>query len=42
MSEDVEAALGRWTNGDLGDMSAEFDAMDVNGGGEILFREFVK
>ncbi len=42
LSEEVEHALGRWTNGDLGNMEAEFDAMDVNGGGQILFKEFIK
>ncbi len=42
LSDDVAHALGKWTGGDMGDMEAEFDAIDINGGGEILFREFVK
>ncbi len=46
MQEDVREALLRWTHpdkrADLDNMDAEFDAIDVNGGGQILLREFLK
>ena len=41
-AENVKAAVEKWTGETLEDMEAEFDNIDENGGGQILFGEFVK
>ena len=41
-AENVKAAVEKWTGETLEDMDAEFDSIDENGGGQILFGEFVK
>ena len=41
-AENVKAAVEKWIGETLEDMEAEFDSIDENGGGQILFREFVK
>jgi len=38
--DSVKATLEKWV-GAIDDLEAEFDAIDVNGGGQILFNEFV-
>ena len=37
---EVKSIVELWV-GPIGDMSAEFDTIDKNGGGQILFDEFV-
>ena len=32
--------IEKWTGEEIEDMEAEFDAIDTNGGGMILFQEF--
>ena len=39
-SSSVKAAVEKWV-GEIEDMDAEFDKIDANGGGQILFNEFV-
>jgi Ca2+-binding EF-hand superfamily protein len=39
-SKSVKAAIEKWV-GPVGDLAAEFDKIDANGGGQILFNEFV-
>ena len=41
-AENVKASVEKWTGETLEDMEAEFDSIDENGGGQILFGEFVK
>ena len=41
-AENVKAAVEKWIGETLEDMEAEFDNIDENGGGQILFGEFVK
>ena len=41
-AENVKAAVEKWTGETIEDMEAEFDSIDENGGGQILFGEFVK
>ena len=41
-AENIKAAVEKWTGETLEDMEAEFDSIDENGGGQILFGEFVK
>eukprot|EP00095_Tigriopus_kingsejongensis_P009679 maker-scaffold84_size396325-snap-gene-1.14 protein:Tk09679 transcript:maker-scaffold84_size396325-snap-gene-1.14-mRNA-1 annotation:"flagellar calcium-binding protein" len=36
----IKASIEKWV-GEVEDMGAEFDKIDVNGGGQILFNEFV-
>ena len=37
-SEDIIELLGKWTGGEIEDIDAEFDAIDTNQGGMILFK----
>merc|ERR1719370_1690881 len=39
-SEEIVELLGKWTGGEIEDIDAEFDAIDTNQGGMILFKEF--
>ena len=41
-AENIKASVEKWTGESLEDMEAEFDNIDENGGGQILFGEFVK
>ena len=41
-ADSVKATIEKWTGGEIEDMEAEFDKIDENGGGQILFGEFVK
>ena len=41
-AENVKASVEKWTGETLEDMESEFDSIDENGGGQILFGEFVK
>ena len=41
-AENVKVSVEKWTGETLEDMEAEFDSIDENGGGQILFGEFVK
>ena len=40
-SDKVKETITVWV-GEIEDMEAEFDAIDKNGGGQILFDEFVE
>merc|ERR1711979_112156 len=40
-ADGVKATVEKWTGSEIEDMGAEFDAIDTNGGGQILFNEFV-
>ena len=37
-SEEIVELLGKWTGGEIEDIDAEFDAIDTNQGGMILFK----
>ena len=37
-SEEIVALLGKWTGSEIEDVEAEFDAIDTNQGGMILFK----
>ena len=37
-SEEIIELLGKWTGGEIEDIDAEFDAIDTNQGGMILFK----
>ena len=37
-SEEIIELLGKWTGGEIEDIDAEFDAIDTNQGGMILFQ----
>jgi len=39
-NEDVKPKIEKWTGEEIEDIEAEFDAIDTNGGGMILFQEF--
>lgn len=39
-SESIKPTIEKWV-GEIEDMEAEFDSIDKNGGGQILFSEFV-
>ena len=40
--DNVKTAIETWTGESIEDMEEEFERIDENGGGQILFAEFVK
>lgn len=40
MADGVKSVVEKWV-GPIDDMGQEFDSIDKNGGGQILFNEFV-
>ena len=41
-SDETKAAVNKWIKDPIEDFEAEFDKIDENKGGQILFKEFVK
>ena len=41
-ADGIKTAVEKWTGDSIEDMEAEFDKIDENGGGQVLFAEFVK
>merc|ERR1711881_87594 len=40
-ADKIKASVEKWTGTEIEDMEAEFDKIDANAGGQILFTEFV-
>lgn len=41
-ADNIKSTVEKWTGGSIEDMEAEFEKIDENGGGQVLFGEFVK